>query len=180
MNKNRIVRTTLAALTVVAALAFAVEGVAHAQQGKMQRGPGGGGPGGGSAAGPGPQPGGGGAPAAKIVKPQTGPAGRVTRSTPQIANGRPMVVKKKQPGFDKKMPPLVVKKHPGKIKHAHRRWRPGLKWRWLAVPTIVIAEDLDWCHYHRYRVSGMHFHSSVRCHRHERWNHPALRYVEAY
>lgn len=163
------------AVTVLVAPAMArMDGATLAQQVKVQRGPAGG-----PAAGPGPQPGGG-VPAAKIVKPQAGPAGRVTRSTPPVVGGRPVVVKKKQPWVGQKAPPLVVKKHPGAIKHGHRRWRPGHKWRWLVVPTIILAEELDWCHYHRYRVSGMHFHSSVRCHRHERWNHPALRYVEAY
>lgn len=65
-------------------------------------------------------------------------------------------------------------------RHAHRRWRPGLRWRWLVVPSIILAEELAWCHYHAYEVSGMHFHRNIRCHMHSRWNHPALRYVEAY
>lgn len=66
------------------------------------------------------------------------------------------------------------------VKHAHRKWRPGLKWRWLVVPSIIIAENLDWCHYHRYPVSGMRFHRSVECHQHARWNHSSIRYVEGY
>ena len=84
--------------------------------------------------------------------------------------------------YGKKKPPIIVMPgHPKpKHKHAHRRWKPGLKLRLIVVPSIIIAEDLDWCHYHRYRVPGMHFHRSVRCHQHNRWNHPAIRYVEGY
>lgn len=67
-----------------------------------------------------------------------------------------------------------------KAKHVHRPWRPGLKWRWIVVPTIFIGESLDWCHTHRYRVAGMRFHRHVECHRHVRWNHPSLRYVEGW
>lgn len=66
------------------------------------------------------------------------------------------------------------------VKHTHRKWRPGLKWRWLVVPSIIIAENLDWCHYHRTPVSGMRFHRSVECHQHARWNHSSIRYVEGY
>lgn len=188
MKRTWIVRSALAAVVLAAPLALAMDGAATAQQVRTQKGPGGG-PGAGS--GPGAGAGsGGGAPAAKVDKPQAGPTGRSTRSAPPAANGRPMVVKKKSPLVEKRKtplageqaPPVVAKKHKGnkKDKHAHKRWRPGLKWRWLVVPSIIIAEELDWCHYHRYRVRGMHFHTSVRCHRHDRWDHPALRYVEAY
>jgi hypothetical protein len=62
----------------------------------------------------------------------------------------------------------------------HRPWRPGLRYSWVIVPSIIIAEELDWCHYHRWRVKGMHFHTRVRCHRHAQWNHPAIRYVSGY
>lgn len=81
-----------------------------------------------------------------------------------------------------KAPPHIAKPkfHAPKVKHAHRPWRPGLKWRWIVVPTIIIAEDLDWCHYHRYRVAGMRFHKHVECHRHDRWDHPSIRYVTGY
>lgn len=86
------------------------------------------------------------------------------------------------PGPIVKKPPAAIKPYVSapKVKHAHRPWRPGLKWRWIVVPTIIIAENLDWCHYHRYRVSGMRFHRHVECHQHVRWNHPSLRYVEAW
>ena len=30
-------------------------------------------------------------------------------------------------------------------KHKHRPWRHGLKWRWIVVPSIYLAEELDWC-----------------------------------
>jgi hypothetical protein len=59
-------------------------------------------------------------------------------------------------------------------------WRPGLAWQYVYVPTIVAAESLQWCHYHAWRVRGMRFHRHVECHRHTRWNHPSLRYVEGY
>lgn len=66
---------------------------------------------------------------------------------------------------------------PGK----HRPWRSGLQWRWISiVPTVILAQQLGWCHYHAYPTAGMEYHRSVRCHRHARWNHPSLRYVEGY
>jgi hypothetical protein len=59
-----------------------------------------------------------------------------------------------------------------------RPWRPGLGWVILtAPPTYVIAQDLNWCHVHRYAVPGMRFHRDVRCHQHADWNHPSIRYV---
>lgn len=78
-------------------------------------------------------------------------------------------------------PPVIVERGPGPgVRRAHRPWRPGLRWRYIYVPTYVFAESLDWCHYHRYRAAGMPFHRDVRCHLHGQWNHPSLRYVEAY
>jgi len=59
-----------------------------------------------------------------------------------------------------------------------RPWRPGLRYRiYAGAVSAAIANDLSWCHVHRYRVAGMPFHSSVRCHQHPRWNHPSIRYV---
>ena len=139
------------AAVLLASSAIGSAGTAHAQAG-MHKG-GGGGPG----VGPGPGKGAG----PRVIAPK-GPA---------VGPG-PLV----------KKPPVAIKPYVSgpKVKHAHRPWRPGLKWRWLVVPTIIIAESLDWCHYHRYRVAGMRFHRHVECHRHVRWNHPSLRYVEAW
>jgi hypothetical protein len=59
-----------------------------------------------------------------------------------------------------------------------RPWRPGLGWRLITAPlTFAIAEELGWCHVHRYRISGMRFHRHVECHQHIRWNHRSIRYV---
>jgi hypothetical protein len=130
------------------------------------------------------------------------PAATASR-TPGKSFGQPSVTPKghvfkqpsKGPSLSMKKPPGVVKRavkappvkvvHPKQklvkvAKHKHRPWRHGLKWRWIVVPSIYLAEELDWCHYHRYRVAGMHFHRSIACHRHARWNHPSIRYVEAY
>jgi hypothetical protein len=69
-------------------------------------------------------------------------------------------------------PPVVVQ--------THRPWRRGLRWRWIVVPTVIFAEQLNWCHYHAWRVPGMVFHRDIRCHRHVQWDHPSIRYVEGY
>lgn len=66
---------------------------------------------------------------------------------------------------------------PRRAVRRYRRWRPGYRWRWLIAPSIYVASELDWCHYHAYRVRGMHFHRNIRCHRHRHWDHPAIRYV---
>jgi hypothetical protein len=79
-----------------------------------------------------------------------------------------------------KKPPVVVYKPPTTKHRVVRVWRPGLRWRWLVVPTIYFAEELEWCHYHRYPVAGIAFHTGVQCHHHEWWNHPSIRYVETY
>lgn len=167
MNARWIFRLT--AVIMALALPVALDGAAQAQ-GKAYK------PMGGSAG-----PGGGG-PKAKTFVPKSAPGKHVGKSASPIVKKHPkpigknthVIVKKKTPGV------VVKKKYPGKYKHAHRRWRPGLRWRYIVVPTIIIAEDLDWCHYHRYPVSGMHYHKSVRCHRHARWDHPAIAYVEGY
>lgn len=78
-------------------------------------------------------------------------------------------------------PPVAVERRPPPgVRRAHRPWRPGLRWRYVYVPTYIIAQDLEWCHYHRWPARGMVFHRDVRCHVHAQWNHPSLRYVEAY
>ena len=79
-----------------------------------------------------------------------------------------------------KRPPTAERRLPPAVRHARRPWRPGLRHRWIVVPSIIIAEELNWCHYHRYRVTGMRFHRDVECHQHARWNHPSIRYVEEY
>lgn len=151
MTKSRSWKFSAIATVLVASLTLGFADMAHAQTG-MHKG-GGGGPGIGQGSGKGVGPG------------VMAPKGPVTAPAP-ITKGPPAVVK-----------PKVATP---RTKHAHRPWRPGLKWRWIVVPTIIIAENLDWCHYHRYRVSGMRFHRHVECHRHVRWNHPSLRYVEAW
>ena len=79
-----------------------------------------------------------------------------------------------------KRPPTVERRSPPAVRHTRRPWRPGLRHRWIVVPNIIIAEELSWCHYHAYRVTGMRFHRDVECHQHARWNHPSIRYVEEY
>lgn len=95
----------------------------------------------------------------------------------QPAVKRPLSDVGRKPGV--KRPITEHRVRPG-VRHTYRRWRPGLRYRWIAVPTIIIAEELSWCHYHLYRVTGMRFHRTVQCHRHARWNHPSIRYVEEY
>jgi hypothetical protein len=76
-------------------------------------------------------------------------------------------------------PQHADRRHRRDRRHAHRPWRPGLAWRWITVPTLYFAEELEWCHVHRYRAAGMRFHDDVECHRHTLWDHPSIRYVEA-
>ncbi len=78
-------------------------------------------------------------------------------------------------------PPVVRRLRPARrATGLHRPWRNGMRWIWVIVPTVIIADHLDWCHYHLWSVRGMRFHRSVRCHRHARWNHPSIRYVAGY
>lgn len=59
-----------------------------------------------------------------------------------------------------------------------RPWRPGLRWVVVTgVVTAATAARLRWCHVHTYASPEMIFHSDVRCHRHQDWDHPSLRYV---
>lgn len=59
-----------------------------------------------------------------------------------------------------------------------RPWRPGLRWIVATgVVTAATAARLRWCHVHTYASPEMIFHSDVRCHRHQDWDHPSLRYV---
>jgi hypothetical protein len=61
-----------------------------------------------------------------------------------------------------------------------RPWRPGIGHIVVASAiTVAIASELRWCHFHRWRVSGMAFHSDVRCHRHADWDHPSIAYVRS-
>ena len=87
---------------------------------------------------------------------------------------------KKVPFAQEKKRSIAKSRPPKAVQHTDRRWRSDRRWRWIVVPSIFIAEELDWCHYHRYRVAGMHFHRNIRCHQHAQWDHPAIRYVEAY
>ncbi len=87
---------------------------------------------------------------------------------------------KKVPFAQEKRRSITKSRPPKAVQHADRRWRSGRRWRWIVVPSIIVAGELDWCHYHRYRVAGMHFHRDIRCHQHAQWDHPAIRYVEAY
>jgi hypothetical protein len=103
------------------------------------------------------------------------------KKAPVIAKKAPPVFAKKPPIFAKK-PPTLAKKRPPVVVY-HRPWRPGLRWRWLVVPTIIIAQNLEWCHYHRYPIAGVRFHRGIECHEHAwwvPWDHPSIRYVEAY
>jgi hypothetical protein len=96
------------------------------------------------------------------------------RRAPLPAAKKVPVAQEKKRSIAKPRPPKVVQYSD------RRRWRSGRRWRWIVVPSIVVADELDWCHYHRYRVAGMHFHRNIRCHQHLQWDHPAIRYVEAY
>jgi hypothetical protein len=58
-----------------------------------------------------------------------------------------------------------------------RRWRPGIRFVIIPVPTYEVISEVDWCHYHAWRVRGMAFHRDVQCHQHTDWDHPSLRYV---
>jgi hypothetical protein len=103
------------------------------------------------------------------------------KKPPAIVKKAPVIAKKAPPIFAKK-PPTLVKKRPPVVVY-HRPWRPGLRWRWLVVPTIIIAQNLEWCHYHRYPIFGVRFHRGIECHEHAwwvPWDHPSIRYVEAY
>jgi hypothetical protein len=110
---------------------------------------------------------------------QKGPSGPVWKKPPAdkgVVLKKPPVEKKWVVKKPPKKPPVVIVDGDRK----HRPWRHGLKYRWIIVPTIVLAEELDWCHYHLYPVRGMRYHRSVQCHQHVLWNHPSIRYVEAY
>ena len=87
---------------------------------------------------------------------------------------------KKVPFAQEKKRSIAKSRPPKADQHSDRRRRSGRRWRWIVVPSIIIADELEWCHYHRYRVAGMHFHRNIRCHQHAQWDHPAIRYVEAY
>jgi hypothetical protein len=99
---------------------------------------------------------------------------------------REMTVRRAPPGarkapFAQERKPSIAKSRPPRVaRQADRRWRSGRRWRWIVVPSIIVAGELNWCHYHRYRVAGMHFHRNIRCHQHAQWDHPAIRYVEGY
>lgn len=72
-------------------------------------------------------------------------------------------------------PPFV--RPPGFRPH-WRPWRRGLAWAFITAPvSYAVAEELRWCHVHRYRAAGLKFHSDVRCHFHRNWSHGSLRYV---
>lgn len=114
-----------------------------------------------------------------VLKPSSkGSSSFVKESTSYSKKSPPKYTK--QPTIIVKKPPVVVYKPPTTKHRVVRVWRPGLRWRWIVVPTIYFAEELEWCHYHRYPVFPMDFHTSVRCHQHEWWNHPSISYVEAY
>jgi hypothetical protein len=79
-------------------------------------------------------------------------------------------------------PPVVVRPPPVVVVRPSywRPWRPGVGHIVVASAiTIAIASELRWCHFHRWRVSGMAFHSDVRCHRHSQWDHPSIAYVRS-
>jgi hypothetical protein len=161
----------LAAGVCAAALVLATALGAHAQGPPGPGGPAGvvKGPAGGVAKGP---PGGGGV--KQLPGATKGPGGGVVLKKP--ADG---VVKTPL----KKVDPIIVKPpivKPPVLVRKPRVWRPGLRWRWITIPTIIIAEDLAWCHIHRYRVAGLRYHDHVECHHHIDWDHPSIRYVEAY
>ena len=95
------------------------------------------------------------------------------RMSPAIARRPPLAIVKR--------PPLIATtKPPHARRHAHRRWYPGSTWYWLIVPSVIIAQDLGWCHYHSYYVGSMRFHPDIECHRHRSWSHPSIYYVAAY
>lgn len=61
-----------------------------------------------------------------------------------------------------------------------KRWRPGLGWGVVVIPSYAYGAQLGWCHYHRYPAAGMRPHRDVRCHYHASWRHPSIAYVGAY
>jgi hypothetical protein len=69
--------------------------------------------------------------------------------------------------------PIIVRPLPPRW----RPWRPGLNWVVAQSVSYEIARSLNWCHYHAWDPPNMTFHSSVRCEKHNRWNHPSIRYV---
>jgi hypothetical protein len=115
------------------------------------------------------------------------PSAFAKKAPPVIAKKAPPVIVKKAPPAAKK-PPVYAKKPPTIVKKPpvvvyHRPWRPGLRWRWIVVPAIIIAQNLEWCHYHLYPIAGVRFHRGIECHEHAwwvPWDHPSIRYVEAY
>ncbi|MGD9828674.1 MAG: hypothetical protein AB7E70_02825 [Hyphomicrobiaceae bacterium] len=114
----------------------------------------------------------------RVVPRQVTPRRAVPRAVPRRVVPRKVTPRRVVPRVT---PPTGKRaRPPRRTIRRHRAWRPGLRWRWIPVPTIIIAEELNWCHYHRWRVRGMHFHRAIRCHRHARWNHPAIRYVTGY
>lgn len=124
------------------------------------------------------------APRPPAMRPPPGPIGPVFRLPPVVRRPPPVISRPppvvRRPPAPIVRPPIVRPPPPIALRRTYRPWRPGLSWRWLAVPTIIIAQSLDWCHYHTYRVVGMRFHRNVECHGHVRWDHPSLRYVEGY
>lgn len=71
-------------------------------------------------------------------------------------------------------PPVIV------VERNWRPWRAGLGFAVVGgAASLAVASQLGWCHVHRYHVSGMRFHSGVRCHRHVHWDHPSIDYVYA-
>jgi hypothetical protein len=114
------------------------------------------------------------APSAFAKKPPT-----ILKAPSVVAQKAPPAAKK--PPVYAKKPPVIVKKPPVIV--YHRPWRPGLRWRWLVVPTIIIVQSLRWCHYHLYPIAGVRYHRNIECHEHAwwvPWDHPSIRYVEAY
>jgi hypothetical protein len=106
------------------------------------------------------------------------PTGAVVRPDGSSAIIRPPVGNRpKPPGV---RPPGVRPPgiRPPGFRPGWRPWRPGLRRVIITAPSsYATAEELNWCHVHRYRVSGMRFHRDVRCHQHADWNHRSIRYV---
>lgn len=183
--------SSLAGLSLSTLLCFSAFSPAQAQLDRPQRGPGAGAPATRDISRPPPAP--------KVITarpPQFRPPPVVQRPPPAIRPRppvmrppvvRPPVVRPPQPivrppGVRPPVvrPPVVRPPVVRPPPRAYRPWRPGLTWRFIAVPSIFIAENLNWCHYHAWRVRGMRFHSHVECHRHGQWNHRSIRYVEVY
>lgn len=79
-------------------------------------------------------------------------------------------------------PPPIIRppgnRPPPGFRPGWRPWRPGLGFALVTgALSVAAAQQLGWCHVHRWPERNMRFHDEVECHRHRQWNHPSIRYV---